>query len=108
MHRVNPLERDDLARYFGVLTFSNEFGWLKPDPRIFHHTLDRLDALPDRALHVGDMEGLDVEGARAAGLYAARYLPEGDNDGAIQSEADLVFSDWSEFYDLIDAKQAPG
>jgi hypothetical protein len=54
------------------------------------------------------MEELDVAGARAAGLYAARYLPDGDNDGAIQTEADLVFSDWAEFYDLIDAKQAPG
>jgi putative hydrolase of the HAD superfamily len=102
------LERHDLARYFKVLTFSNEFGWLKPDPRIFHHTLDQLDSRPEEALHVGDMEELDVAGARAAGLYAARYLPDGDNDGAIQTEADLVFSDWAEFYDLIDAKQAPG
>ena len=100
------LDRHGLARYFRVLTFSNEFGWLKPDPRIFHHTLDQLGAPPNRALHVGDMEELDVDGARAAGMYSARYLPEGDNDGAITSDADLLFFDWAEFYDLVEARQA--
>jgi FMN phosphatase YigB (HAD superfamily) len=102
------LERHDLARYFQALTFSNEFGYLKPDPRIFHHTLEQLGARPGEALHVGDMEELDIEGARAAGLYSARYLPEGDNDGAITSDADLIFFDWAEFNDLIEAKQRAG
>jgi len=100
------LERHGLARHFRVLTFSNEFGYLKPDPRIFHHTLDQLGTRPAESLHVGDIEELDVKGARAAGLYAARYLPNGDDDGAITSEADLLFSDWADFSDLIDARQA--
>jgi putative hydrolase of the HAD superfamily len=99
------LERHGVARHFQTLTFSNEFGWMKPDPRIFHHTLGILGVEPAHALHVGDMEELDVHGARAAGLYSARYLPEGDNDGAIASDADLIFFDWSEFVDLIDARQ---
>src|SRR5215208_3422463 len=64
------LERHNLARYFKVLTFSNEFGYLKPDPRIFHHTLDQLEAAPTEALHVellhvADVEELDVRGAHA-------------------------------------------
>ncbi|HYU18423.1 MAG TPA: HAD family hydrolase [Chloroflexota bacterium] len=98
------LKRHDLARYFTVLTFSNEFGWLKPDPRIFHHTLEQLDARPGQAVHVGDVEELDVDGARAAGLYSARYSPERDNDGALASKADLVFFDWAEFCDLIETQ----
>ena len=100
------LERHALRDRFRVLTFSNEFGRLKPDPAIFHHTLEQLGARPDQALHVGDVEELDIRGARAAGLYSARYLPEGDNDGAITSHADLVFFDWAEFHDLIEAKQS--
>ena len=99
------LARHGLIGYFQTLTFSNEYGWLKPDPRIFHHTLAQLDVPPENAMHVGDVEDLDVVGARAAGLYSARYLPEGDNDGAISSAADLLFFDWSEFVDLIDARQ---
>lgn len=102
------LGRHGLIGYFEVLTFSNEFGWLKPDPRIFRHTLAELGVPPEHALHVGDTEEMDVAGARATGMYAARYLPEGDNDGAVTSAADLLFFDWSEFADLIDARQNSG
>ena len=100
------LAKHGVIGYFQTLTFSNEYGWLKPDPRIFHHTLDILGVEPAHALHVGDVEDLDVEGARNAGMYSARYLPEGENDGAITSQADLLFFDWSEFVDLIEARQA--
>lgn len=101
------LARHGLIGYFGVLTFSNEHGWLKPDPRIFHHTVAELGVPPEHAIHVGDTEDMDIAGAKAAGMYSARYLQEGDNDGAITSAADLLFFDWSEFYDLIDARQCP-
>lgn len=99
------LAKHGVVGYFQTLTFSNEYGWLKPDPRIFHHTLEILGVEPGHALHVGDMEELDVAGARNAGMYSARYLPEGDNDGAVTSAADLLFFDWSEFVDLIEARQ---
>jgi putative hydrolase of the HAD superfamily len=99
------LARHGLIGYFGVLTFSNEHGWLKPDPRIFHHTLADLGVSPEHALHIGDTEDMDVAGARAAGLYSARYLPEGDNDGAVSTQADLHFFDWSELDGLLDARQ---
>jgi FMN phosphatase YigB (HAD superfamily) len=89
------------------LTFSNELGWLKPDPKIFHHTLAELGVPPEQAVHIGDTDDLDVEGARAAGMYSARYLPEGDNDGAISSQADLLFFEWSELDGLLDARQRP-
>jgi putative hydrolase of the HAD superfamily len=99
------LTRHGLVDYFGVLTFSNEHGWLKPDPKIFHHTLAELGVVPEHALHIGDTEDMDIIGAKAAGLYSARYLPEGDNDGAIISEADLLFFDWSELDGLLEARQ---
>jgi putative hydrolase of the HAD superfamily len=99
------LARHGLIGYFGVLTFSNEHGWLKPDPRIFHHTVAELGVPPEHAIHVGDTEDMDIAGAKAAGMYSARYLPDGDNDGAVTSAADVLFFDWTEFYDLLDARQ---
>jgi FMN phosphatase YigB (HAD superfamily) len=101
------LARHGLIGYFGVLTFSNEHGWLKPDPRIFHHTLAELGVPPEHALHIGDTEDMDITGAKAAGMYSARYLPEGDNDGALSTQADLHFFDWSELDGLLDARQPP-
>jgi putative hydrolase of the HAD superfamily len=87
------LDLHGISRYFDVLTFSNEFGYLKPDPRIFKHTLEFLGVDPTESLHVGDIEDADVAGARAVGMYAARYAPEGE----AETEGDLLVRDWGEF-----------
>lgn len=96
------LKQHGLAHYFGILVFSNEFGWLKPDPRIFRHTLDALASAPPEAAHVGDVEELDVDGARAAGMLAVRYLPE----GPVETKADVVFHHWDEFEARLEAHLA--
>lgn len=43
-------------------------GVSKPDPRIFELALERVGVPPERALHVGDVVGADIDGARAAGI----------------------------------------
>jgi FMN phosphatase YigB (HAD superfamily) len=90
------LRRHRLLDFFEVTVFSNEFGVAKPHPSIFEHTLAALGGItPARALHVGDLEELDVEGARRAGLFSARYIP--DADGNVQTDADFIVSDWRDF-----------
>jgi HAD superfamily hydrolase (TIGR01549 family) len=90
------LKQHGLFDFFEVTVFSNEFGRSKPHPSIFEHTLGELGGIaPTEALHVGDLEELDVEGARGAGLHSARYVP--DTDGRIETDADLVVTDWREF-----------
>ncbi|HEY8477354.1 MAG TPA: HAD family hydrolase [Chloroflexota bacterium] len=72
-----------LLDYFDVLSFSNEVGTVKPHPRIFWHTLEQLGVAPSEAVHVGDVEELDVAGARNAGLRAVlHYVPHGGSSGA--------------------------
>lgn len=90
------LERYGLLDFFDVTVFSNEFGWSKPHPRIFEHTLRQLGGIqPSAALHVGDLEELDVEGARRAGVHSALYAPRA-GDG-VETDADFVVRDWREF-----------
>ncbi len=43
-------------------------GSSKPDPGMFHRALAVLGVAPERALHVGDTEEADGQGARAAGI----------------------------------------
>jgi len=64
------LQRLGILEHFDVLTFSDVVGVRKPDPRIFHLTLERLEVPPDRALHVGDNPTTDIVGARSAGMWA--------------------------------------
>ncbi len=90
------LRRHGLLDFFEVTVFSNEFGVAKPHPSIFDHTLAALGGIPpSQALHVGDLEELDVEGARRAGVHSARYVP--GQQGPVQSDADFVVTDWREF-----------
>ncbi|MDQ6672864.1 MAG: HAD family hydrolase [Chloroflexota bacterium] len=90
------LRRHGLLDFFAVTVFSNEFGVAKPHPSIFGHTLAALGGIsPSEALHVGDLEELDVEGARRAGVHSARYLPA--SAGRVQTDADFVVTDWREF-----------
>lgn len=64
------LERHDLLRCFATTVFSDELGVRKPAPEIFLHALRALGVEPAAAVHVGDEEILDVQGARAAGMRA--------------------------------------
>lgn len=47
---------------------SGVVGVMKPDPRIFHIALDAMDVAAEDAWYVGDMPGIDVVGARKAGM----------------------------------------
>jgi FMN phosphatase YigB (HAD superfamily) len=94
------LKRYGLFDFFQVTVFSNEFGYAKPDPRIFVHTLEALGGISaGNAMHVGDLEELDVEGAKRAGLYSARYVP--GSHGEVKTDADLVVTDWRNFGDQV-------
>jgi FMN phosphatase YigB (HAD superfamily) len=92
---------------FDATIFSNEFGRVKPDPSIFRHTLDLLGGVaPARALHVGDLEELDVDGALATGMRSLRYVSPELYETPVERQADRVFHDWAEFPALLDAMQA--
>jgi len=64
------LERMGIADRFEVILTSEVAGLGKPDPRIFVQAAARLNATPDRCVHVGDDWMRDVEGARGAGFRA--------------------------------------
>jgi FMN phosphatase YigB (HAD superfamily) len=54
---------------------SGAVGVMKPDPRIFHLALDAMGIDAGDAWYVGDMPGIDVIGARAAGLVPVLMDP---------------------------------
>ena len=54
---------------------SGAVGVMKPDPRIFHLALEAMAIDAADAWYVGDMPGIDVVGARAAGLHPVLMDP---------------------------------
>ena len=61
--RLLPFELDTYA-------WSFEVGYLKPDPRIYAWTCERLGTGPRNTLMIGDTLEADYDGARAASLRA--------------------------------------
>ena len=59
-----------LSPFLDHVLHSSRVGCAKPDARIFHAAVAALGVPPGHALHAGDSVGVDVEGARAAGLRA--------------------------------------
>jgi HAD superfamily hydrolase (TIGR01509 family) len=61
-----------MADAFDLIVGSAYEGIMKPDPRIFRRTLERLDCPPEAAVFVDDMFA-NVEAARALGLWSIHY-----------------------------------
>jgi putative hydrolase of the HAD superfamily len=59
----------------GAILDSTVVGVAKPDPRIFELALEAIDVPPERAVHIGDTPGADVDGPRAAGVHAVLVDP---------------------------------
>jgi putative hydrolase of the HAD superfamily len=84
-----------LAPMFDTILISDAEGISKPDPRIFHRALERLNVSPARSVFVGDHLEVDVAGARAAGMQAIwRRDPNVSRmveaDGIIEELGDLL------------------
>ena len=65
------LTRHGLDRILTTAVISIDCGRRKPHPAIFREALQRLDAVPDAALFVGDSLGDDIGGAQHCGIDSA-------------------------------------
>ncbi len=62
------LELINTTRYFESISWSEEMGYEKPDPRIFELALERMGAEKSEVVYVGDSFEADVRGAQGAGI----------------------------------------
>ncbi len=72
------LKRQPLAAHFPVAIAAGELLAPKPDPKPFLTALERLNTVPQRAMHVGDSLNEDVLPAQQLGMHAAWVAECGD------------------------------
>lgn len=72
------LARAGLAGLFDLVLDSAVVGIEKPDPAIWRLGLEALALSPATCIHLGDLNSVDVKGARRAGLHAVLIDPYGD------------------------------
>jgi putative hydrolase of the HAD superfamily len=92
------LELVGMTPYLDFVVDSGNVGVEKPNPRIFEIALERADAKPSEAVHVGDVYEVDVVGARAAGIEPIMIV---SNGGPAPSDVRVIRS-FTELATLLD------
>jgi putative hydrolase of the HAD superfamily len=85
-----------IAAAFDAILVSSSIGYAKPEPEIFHAALKRFNLSPAEALHVGDSEINDRQGAHNAGLRGVLV----DREAPSRRDADHI-SSLSALVDLL-------
>lgn len=88
--------------FWDVRVVSSDFGYRKPDARLFRHALDALGAAAEETIYVGDNTPLDVRGAHNANLFAVLI----DRDGSYRKARDKhvpdkIFANLKEMRDWL-------
>lgn len=100
------LERHGLLRELSALSFSDEVGVPKPDPRAFRAALEPLGITPERAMDVGDLRRTDVAGARGLGMTSVRICARYDDRSELP-EADHVVASHAELQRWLGLEVCP-
>lgn len=69
----NDYPRDGWDEMFDEVVISGEVGMRKPEPRIFHHTVDRLGLSPQQCVFVDDLAP-NVRAATALGMVGIHHV----------------------------------
>ncbi|MGC9312491.1 MAG: YjjG family noncanonical pyrimidine nucleotidase [Sediminispirochaetaceae bacterium] len=86
-----------VEEFFDELFISGEMGVKKPEPEIFHMSLEKLNISdPQRVLIVGDNLVSDIMGGKKAGLKTCWYNPGGKNPEEYRQYIDYEISHLSE------------
>jgi FMN hydrolase / 5-amino-6-(5-phospho-D-ribitylamino)uracil phosphatase len=96
------LERIGLAHLFHSRISARDIGAAKPEPRIFEAACAAL-ALPAAAIaHVGDDPGMDVLGAKRAGMFSV-WLNRDGREWPHAEQPDLEIHDLGELCNWLDS-----
>jgi putative hydrolase of the HAD superfamily len=85
-----------LADYFAPIIISGDYGYRKPDSRLFQAALTELHLRPEEAIFVGNDRFRDVLGARQAGMKTILYCPQGNAGGSPETEPDYILYNYAD------------
>ena len=100
-YAVPELHAVGLAGYFDPIIISGDFGYRKPDPRLFETALTAMDMGPPEVLFVGNDMYRDVHGAQKLGMKTIFFK---SNQGVQEKEGvkpDYVIYDFPELLNAI-------
>ena len=100
------LRAADLADYFAPIIISGDYGYRKPDPRLFQAALTELHVCPEEAIFVGNDRFRDVLGARQVGMKTILFCPRGNPAGSPETEPDYILYEYADLPRAIEFFEA--
>jgi putative hydrolase of the HAD superfamily len=89
-----------IADLFNPIIVSGDYGYRKPDPRLFEQALHRLQVHPEQAVYVGNDLEQDVGAARQVGMKTVFFASNQKQIDPFSTQADYVI------YHFADLSQA--
>lgn len=91
-----------LAEYFDPIIISGDYGYRKPDPRLYQAALAELKVRPEQAIFVGNDRFRDVWGARQVGMKTILFCPQGNPGGSRDDEPDYILYQYADLPRALD------
>jgi putative hydrolase of the HAD superfamily len=85
-----------LAGYFAPIIVSGDYGYRKPDARLFQAALTQLQVGPEEAIFVGNDRFRDILGARQVGMKTILFCPHGNPGGSPETEPDYILYQYAD------------
>lgn len=82
----------DLRDRSSTIVISEEFGHMKPSPKLFAYALSQAGCAAENVLYVGDSWHSDVEGGLASGWNVAWYTPDATKAVGTDVARDRLFA----------------
>jgi putative hydrolase of the HAD superfamily len=95
------LQQVGLLEYFDPIVISGDYGYRKPDRRLFQHALDALGIAPQNTLYVGNDMQRDIYGAREAGMQTVMFNSEQGKKEYLDCLPDHTITDHRELLEIV-------
>jgi putative hydrolase of the HAD superfamily len=101
-YAVPELRAVGLHRYFDPIVISGDYGYRKPDARLFQAALNRLQVSPGQAIYIGNDGYRDIFGARQLGINTILIRRTQDVTRPNDAEPDYIIREFAELSRAVD------
>jgi putative hydrolase of the HAD superfamily len=91
-----------LHEYFNPVVISGDYGYRKPDARLFRTALDGLQVTPGQAIFIGNDGYRDIFGARQLGIKTILFRHTQDMIRPNEAEPDYIIREFAELTRALD------
>jgi putative hydrolase of the HAD superfamily len=91
-----------LHGYFDPVIISGDYGYRKPDARLFQKALDGLQVSPGQAIFIGNDGYRDIFGARQLGIKTVLFRHTQDMTRPNEAEPDYIIREFGELTRALD------